>query len=170
MIYSFANDHRICKQLCVSNFLSRNVSWEVQKAIAIQTMTTAMTELGMGDVKAANFTGILTGFSGQLVRRWASALFITLAQYPGSLEDVDNSFIQVKLSSEHGKACGNPRAIIHDEEFCLAAREYNIIHSNAYGKGEPNLMADMFRVWVSESYKVNISVVKMASPFGLQSM
>ena len=58
----------------VSKYVSRNVSWEVQKAIAIQTMTTAMTELGMGVVQAANFAGTLTGFSGQVVRRWASAL------------------------------------------------------------------------------------------------
>ena len=67
----------------VSKYVSRNVSWEVQKAIAIQTMNTAMTELGMRVVQAANFAGILTGFSGQVVRRWASALFATLAQYPG---------------------------------------------------------------------------------------
>ena len=140
----------------VSKYVSRNVSWEVQKAIAIQTMTTAMTELGMGVVQAANFAGILTGYSGQVVRRWASALFATLAQYPGSLDDVDDSFIELELSSERGKACGNPAAIIHDEEFCLAVREY--IRSNAYRKGEPNLTADMFRAWVSESYKVDVCV------------
>ena len=115
----------------MSKYVSRNVSWEVQKAIAIQTMTTAMTELGMGVVQAANFAGTLTGFSGQVV--W---LFVTLAQYPGSLDDVDDSFIELELSSERGKACGNTAAIIHDEEFCLAAREY--IQSNAYRKGEPN--------------------------------
>ena len=77
----------------------------------------------MGVVKAANFAGILTGFSGQVVRWWASALFITLAQYP---EDAYDSITQVELSSVCGKACGNPGTIIHDEEFCLAAREYII--------------------------------------------
>ena len=118
----------------VSKYVSRNISWEVQKAIAIQTMTTAMTELRMGVVQAANFAGTLTGFSGQVVRRWASALFVTLAQYPGSLDDVDNSFIELELSSERGKACGNPTAIIHDEEFCLAAREH--IRSNAYRENQ----------------------------------
>ena len=44
----------------VSKYVSRNISLEVQKAIAMQTMTTAMTELGMG-------VGTLTGFSGQVV-------------------------------------------------------------------------------------------------------
>ena len=119
----------------VNKYVSRNVSWELQKAIAIQTMTTtAMTELGIGVVQAANFAGILTGFSGQVIRRWASALFVTLAQYPASLDDVDDNFIELELSSERGKACGNPAAIIHDEGFCLAAREY--IRSNAYRENQ----------------------------------
>lgn len=37
----------------VSKYVTRNVSWEIQKAIAIQSTTTAMTELGMGVVQAA---------------------------------------------------------------------------------------------------------------------
>ena len=40
------------------------------------------------------------------------------------MDDIDDSFIESELSSEHGNTCGNPAAIIHDEEFCLAAREY----------------------------------------------
>ncbi len=58
-------------------------------------MTTATTELGMGVGQVANFAGTLTGFSGQVVRR-ASALFITLAQYPGILDDVDDSLIELE--------------------------------------------------------------------------
>lgn len=100
--------------------MSRNVSWEVQKAIAILTMTSAVTDLRMEVVQAANFAGNLTG---QIVRRWASALFVTLAEYPG---DVGDSFIELELSSEHRKACGNRAPIIHDEEFGLAARIYPI--------------------------------------------
>ena len=119
-------------------------------------MTTAMTELEMGVVKAGNFAGTLTGFSGQIVRRWASAFFVTLTEYPGSLDDVDDSFIEMELTSERGKACGNPTAIIRDKEFYLAAREH--IRSNAYRKGEPNLTADMFRAWVSETYQVDVCV------------
>ena len=61
----------------VSKYVSRNVSWEVQKAIAVHAMTTAMTELGMGVVQAASFAGTLTGFSGQVVRQWASTLILS---------------------------------------------------------------------------------------------
>ena len=62
----------------------------------------------------------------------------------------------MELTSERGKACGNPTAIIRDKEFYLAAREH--IRSNAYRKGEPNLTADMFRAWVSETYQVDVCV------------
>ena len=109
----------------------------------------------MGVVQAASFAGTLTGFSGQVVRQWASTLFVTHAQYPGSLDEIDDSFKELELSSERGKACGNPTSIIHDEGFCSAVREY--IHSKAY-KGEPNLMADMFHAWVVQSYEVDVSV------------
>ena len=51
--------------------MSKNVSWEVQKAIA---MAEAMTELNMGIVEAAKFAASCTGFSQEVVRRWAFVL------------------------------------------------------------------------------------------------
>ena len=50
----------------ISNFVSKNVSWEVQKALAIQIMTSAMTELGKGIVDAAKFAATTTGFSQEV--------------------------------------------------------------------------------------------------------
>ena len=47
----------------IGNFISKNVSWEVQKALAIQIMTSAMTELGKGILDAAMFAAATTGFS-----------------------------------------------------------------------------------------------------------
>ena len=139
----------------ISNFVSKNVSWEVQKALAIQIMTSAMTELNKGIVDAAKFAAATTGFSQEVVRRWAYSYFTALAQYPGSLNDLDLEFIQTELSSERGKACGNPDAILHDEEFQLSARKY--IRSNAYRKGAPNLTTEMFCKWVSDNFSVNVS-------------
>ena len=65
------------------NFVSKNVSWEVQKALAIQIMTSAMTELGKGIVHAAKFAAATTGFSQEVNRRWAFSYFTALNQYPG---------------------------------------------------------------------------------------
>ena len=59
------------------------MSWEVQKALAIQIMSSAMTELGKGIVDAAKFAAATTGFSQEVVRRWACAYFTALDQYPG---------------------------------------------------------------------------------------
>ena len=44
----------------ISNFVSKNASWEVQKALAIQIMASAMTELGKGIVDAAKFAATTT--------------------------------------------------------------------------------------------------------------
>jgi hypothetical protein len=97
-----------------------------------------------------------TGFSQEVVRRWAFSYFTALAQYPGLLNDLDLDFIQTELSSEWGKACGNPDAILHYEELQLSARKY--IRSNEYRKGAPNLTIEMFCKWVNDSFSVDISI------------
>ena len=53
------------------------------------------------------------------------------------------------------KTAGNPTAILHDEEFQLAARAF--VHGNAYRKGEPNLTTDGFCKWVNDSFGVVIA-------------
>ena len=83
-----------------------------------------MTELGKGIVEASKFAAAVTGFSHEVVRRWAFAYFGNLSEYPGSLDNIDDHYIETELSSERGKACGNPTAILHDEEFQLAARAF----------------------------------------------
>ena len=143
-------------QQCINNYVARNVSWEIQKALAIQMMTAAMTELDKGIVEASKFAAAVTGFSHQVVRRWAFAYFSNLSQYPGSLDNIDDHYIETELSSERGKACGNPTVILHDEEFQLAARAF--VHENAYRKGEPNLTTDRFCKWVNDSFGVVIGL------------
>ena len=81
-------------QQYICNFVSKNVSWEVQKAVAIQIMTSAMTEPGKGIVDAAQFATATTGFSQEVVHRWAFSYF---TEYPGSLDDLDLDFIATQL-------------------------------------------------------------------------
>ena len=138
----------------ICNFVSKNVSWDVQKAVAIQIMTSAMTELGKGIVDAAKFAAATTGFSQEVVRRWAFSYFTALNQYPGSIDDLDLDFIETQLSSERGKGCGNADSILHDEEFQLSARKY--IRSNAYRKGAPNLTTEMFCKWIKDEFGVEV--------------
>ena len=56
------------------------------------------------------------------------------------------------LSSEHGRYCGNPGNIVH-EEFRLRAREF--VHENGYKRGRT---LNNFRNWVESSYSVHISI------------
>ena len=153
----YTNDRELFNkgQQLINNYVSKNVSFEIQKALSIQLMTTAMTELEKGIVEASKFAATVTGFSSEVVRRWTFAYFSNLAQYPGSIDDIDHEYMEMELSSERGRGCGNPTAILHDEEFMLTAREY--IHSNAYRKGEPNLTTEMFHRWVNNNYGVSIA-------------
>ena len=82
---------------------SKNVSWELQKAIAIQIMTSAMTTLNKGIVDAAKFAATTTGFSHEVIRRWAFGYFTVISEYPGSVDNLDLQFTQTELSSERGK-------------------------------------------------------------------
>ena len=111
----FKNNREVFKkgQEKIKDFVCKNVSWEVQKAIAIQIMSEAMT------VEAAKLAASATGFSQEAVRRRAFDFFCTLSQYPGSLEDIDNEYLGMELSSERGKACGNATSILYDEHFQL---------------------------------------------------
>ena len=63
-------------------------------------MTAAMTELNKGIVEVSKFTVAVTGFSHEVVRRWAFAYFSNLSQYPGSLDNIDDHYIETELSSE----------------------------------------------------------------------
>jgi hypothetical protein len=95
-------------QQCISDFIARNVSWEIQKVMAIQMMTAAMTELGKGIVKASKFAAAVIGFSHEVVRRWAFAYFGNLSEYSGSLDNIDYHYIETELSSERGKSLWQP--------------------------------------------------------------
>ena len=64
------------------------------------------------------------------------------------MDDVDRDFINDMLSSERGKACGNPSSLIHDE-FRLHARYY--IHENAYKRGQLNMMIGDFQDWIASN-------------------
>ena len=88
--------------------------------------------------------------------KWPVVYFSTLPQYPGSLDDIDKLYIETELSSERGKACGNPSAILHDEVFQLATRK--LVHENVYRKGEPNLTTERFCKWVKDSFDVIITL------------
>ena len=71
-------------------------------------------------------------------------------------DDIDGEFMEELLSSVHGRSCGTPGSILHDEDLRLLAREF--VHKNAYKRGQPNMTLNDFRNWVEMSYNVHISI------------
>ena len=90
-------------------------------------------------VQAANFAGI---FASEVILHCAFASLPPLLSVQVHQMMLMTTLLSWNcMSFEHGKACGNPAAVIY-EEFCLAAKEY--ITSNAFMKSKVNLTAEMF--------------------------
>lgn len=70
-----------------------------------------------------------------------------------NLDDIDDEFVELELSSDRGKASVHD-SLIHSEEFKLAARTY--VRENAYKKGEPNMTTCMFKQWIHDKFNVNV--------------
>ena len=64
--------------------------------------------------------------------------FTALAQYLGSLTDVDLDFIQTELSYERGKPYGNPDAVLYDELFQLSRTKVNTLKCILEGCTKPH--------------------------------
>ena len=81
-----------------------------------------------------------------------------------SLNDVDDSFIELELTSERGKASSNPKAIIHDEEFCTmiyliqCVQEGSTKHFSLCLVSEVNICVDTARTWLH--HLVNVIIKK----------
>ncbi len=123
----------------------------MQKAIALQVVSTAMMKWGESATRRA---ADVTGFNYEVIRRWASSFFTNVALLNQPAEDIEDDIIEHELSSQRGR-CLNQASLINDEAFKLAAREF--VHEHAYKKGVPNMTVDVFRAWVESSYKHKIS-------------
>ena len=117
-------------------------------------MVTAMSEWGKGIMESASMASDITGYSAWVIRKWAFEYFSAISIFSGSLDNIDNEFIDIQLSSNRGSSIGNQSSIIQDEEFKISAREF--VRSNGYKKGEPNLTAHDFKSWIEDNYDVTI--------------
>ena len=135
------------------SYIQRNASYEVQKAVAISIMATAMTDHNI--TEASQISSDCTQFSPAVVRKWAMSFFIELQEMiQVSPENVTDELIEDQLLSERGHKHTCPSSLIHDENFRLAARSY--VRENAYIKGEPNLTVVKFASWVEKEYQSKV--------------
>ena len=112
-------------------YTQRNVSYEVQKAIA---MTTAIAKWGCNIGDAASRAADCCGFSTETVRQWAFAYITTTPV--SSEDDITDDYISDQLSTNCGHYENHTVSLVHDERFQLAARSFVCKH--ACRKGEPN--------------------------------
>ena len=136
----------------LAEYTQRNVAYEVQKALAINIMLTAISKWNCSIVEAATRAADCCGFNQECVRRWASA-FVT-AINTCSPDDMSDKCITDLLSSNRGHCSSHDDGLLQNEEFCLAAREY--VHKNTCRKGQPNLTCRMFASWLENKYSTKI--------------
>ena len=133
-------------------YTQRNVTYEVQKALAINIMLTAISKWNCSVVEAAAWAANCCDFNQECVRRWALA-FVT-AINACSPDDMSDECITDLLSSNRGHCSSHDDGLLQNKEFCLAAREY--VHKNTCRKGQPNLTCRMFASWLDNKYSTKI--------------
>ena len=123
------------------------------KGIAIMVFSTAVSSWGMGILQAAQKAADVTGVFVHSVRKSAAMYFECMIGT--AAEEMDDTAVEILLSSDRGKGVANQLSLIHDEQFRLQAREY--VRANSCQRGKPNLMADVFQKWVQEQFECEIS-------------
>ena len=124
-------------------YIQRNVSYEIQKARALHIMVRAVQKWCYSIMKAADCASDCFGFNPEVIRRWASA-YVEAAAFYNTDEVDDDECISEILMSNKGQKSSHAESLLHDENFCLAARTY--IRSHSCQKGEPNLTGKMKNV------------------------
>ena len=85
------------------NYIERNITTEMQKAIAIQLFSTATKCWGKGILEAASLAADVTGVSAFTIRKWASEYYLSLVDVAPDSVDLDD--IGSRLSSNRRKFC-----------------------------------------------------------------
>ena len=133
-------------------YTQRHISFEVQKAIAINIMATAVSKWNCGIMEAVKRAADCCGFNAATVRLWASEFATAIGTC--SPDDMSDECITDMLSSNRGIHDEHFNSIMHNEDFRLAARQY--VRKHACRKGEPNLTSLMFAKWVETECSLKI--------------
>ena len=133
-------------------YIERNCAFTVQKALALNIFSISVAE-GGGILEACNLAAKFTGFSPQVIRRWAEAVFRDYFGATSSIDDIDDESLGAELMSSRGK---HPKwvSLVHDEKFQLDATEY--LREHSYVKRAPNLTLADFAQWVAETWHVEV--------------
>ena len=77
-----------CGGECINGFLERNTTFETQKAFALHVFATAVRVDGAGILAATAEAAKYTGFSSEVIRRWAVECFHDFFGHLSNIDDV----------------------------------------------------------------------------------
>ena len=134
-------------------YTQRNVSYEIQKAIAISIMATAITKWNCNIVEATSRAADCCGFNVEVIIKAVGNCILHNCLHV-SYNDMTDEHITDMLSSNRGHHDNHTTTLLHDEDFRMAARTY--VRKHACRKGEPNLTSHMFAEWIHSEYGVQV--------------
>ncbi len=137
----------------LEQYIEKNTTAEVQKAFALVIFGKCVTTFKMGIIEATEAASKFSGFSGEVIRRWAMNVFAEFFGSVSCVEDVDDEDLIKVLSSKRG-CHSKVVSLINDEQFCIKAAKY--VRQNGYKKGEPNLTLRQFCTWVEEEQNIMV--------------
>ncbi len=135
-----------------SKYIERNSTIIQQKAVALNIFSIALSEGGR-ILDACQTASRFTGFSLQVIRKWAEIVFRDFIGATVNIDDVDDEALEAELMSNRGK---HPKwvSLMHDESFKLDATEF--VREHGFVKGAPNLTLMDFVHWVHEKWDVEV--------------
>lgn len=139
----------------LDKYITENTTVAVQKAYALSIFQKAVTKSSQKILEAAETASLYSGFSAQVIRRWAMTDFVQIFASTSCLEDTSDEEISDALSSQRGSH-SKLTSLINDEVFSLEAAKY--IREHGYQKGAPNLTIDTFVKWVEDVHDKRICV------------
>ena len=137
----------------LEQYIDKNTTLEVQKAFALVIFGQCITTDKMGIIEATRVACKFSGFSAEVIRRWATNVFDLFGNV-SCVEDVDEDDLVEVLSSKRG-CHSKVMSLINDEQFCIKATKY--VRQNGYRKGEPNLTLTQFCKWIEEDQNIKVS-------------
>ena len=137
---------------CLDEYVERNTSQEINKALALKVFQTAISTWGERIIEASQRAADVSDNCVVSVRKWAVDYYTSLVGIPPS--EIDDDTVESILLSRRGRSVRNAHSLIRNDEFCVEARKY--VRDNANKKGEPNLTSDVFRDGISKEHDCEI--------------
>ena len=125
-------------------------------------MATAISKMNCGVMEAAKSSRLLW-FQRRNCKAVASAFVTSIGTC--STDDMTDECITDMLPSNHDEHLDS---LLHDKDFCLAARQY--VRKHACRKGAPNLTSQMFAKWVETEYNIKITARKWLTKLGFSQI